>query len=209
MSVLTGNYYTKINPQAILPNSVQKSLGKPGYMCRAINYMMEQNPAVGRQHRCPMLTAPVGSQIPSASAYRRGLLCPRQCFRWRGQRGTPVQSLGNAPPPQSHHKAAAHFFRRQTRNHLLRLTPLSSHFYLERKSRPSPWAIVQGKPISGHNRGAQPWVESSQRGGPASLGFISFPQLEKDQHSLKFRENKSKVQSGFRKTHYSQVFKIQ
>lgn len=48
MSVLTDNYYTKINPRAILPNSVQKSLGKPRYMCRAINYMMEQNPAVGR-----------------------------------------------------------------------------------------------------------------------------------------------------------------
>lgn len=128
---------------------------------------------------------------------------------WRGQQGTPVQTLGNAPPPHPHRRADAHFFRRQTRNHLLCLTPLSSHFYLERKSRPSPWAIVQGKPLSGHNRGAQSWVESSQRGGPTCLGFISFPQLEKDHHGLKFREHESKAESGFRKTHYSQVFKTQ
>lgn len=58
MSVLIGNYYTKTNPRAILPNSVQKSLGKPGYMCRAINYTMEQTPAVGRHSadvRCSWL----------------------------------------------------------------------------------------------------------------------------------------------------------
>lgn len=87
MSALIGNYYTKTNPRAILPNSVQKSLGKPGYMCRVINYTMEQTPAVGRHSadvRCSWLLAPVGSQIPSASAHRRGLLCPWQCFRMEG-----------------------------------------------------------------------------------------------------------------------------
>lgn len=130
MSVLTSNYYTKINPRAILPNSVQKSLGKPGYV-------MEQNPAVGRYStdvQRSWALAPVASQTHQPRPTEEACFTLGSASGWRGQQGTRVQSLGTAPPPHPHHKAAAHFFRWQTRNHLLRLTPQSSHFYLERKS---------------------------------------------------------------------------
>lgn len=217
MSVLIGNYYTKTNPPAILPNSVQKSLGKPGYMCRAINYTMEQT--LQREDTAQMSGAP-GSWIQFAHRSHQPLPTEEACFAlgsasgWRGRQGTPVQSLGNAPPPihivrllltssltaNKKPHAASHF---PEQSFLLRKEESSD---LEKKSRLSPWAIVQGKPLSGRNRRAQPWVESSQQGGPSCLGFISFPQLEKDQHGLKFRERESKAESGFRKPHHSQVF---
>lgn len=111
--VLIGNYYTKTNPRAILPNSVQKSLGKPGYMCRAINYTMEQT--LQREDTAQMSGAP-GSWLQLAHRSHQPLPTEEACFAlgsasgWRGRQGTPVQSLGNAPPSHSHRKAAAHFF---------------------------------------------------------------------------------------------------
>lgn len=113
MSVLIGNYYTKTNPRAILPNSAQKSLGKPGYMCRAINCTMEQT--LQREDIAQMSGAP-GSWLQLAHRSHQPLPTEEACFAlgsasgWRGQQGTPVQSLGNAPPSHPHRKAAAHFF---------------------------------------------------------------------------------------------------